>query len=139
VRVAAAVGAGPHAGEVGAGARLREPLAPDLLRAENPAQVAPLLLLRPVRDDRRPGHAETDDAEVRGSLGDRRLLEEDRVVAERRAGAAVLLRPGQPRVPGVVELPAPRPREPDVLSPAQSRRDVRAQPRPHLGAEAGFV
>ena len=40
-------------------------------------------------------------------LGARHLLEEDRLVGVRRAGAAVLLRPGQARVAGLVELPAP--------------------------------
>ena len=69
------------AGEVGAGAGLGEALAPDLLGREDLREVALLLLVGAVRDDRRPGHAEADHADVRRRLGARHLLEEDRLVA----------------------------------------------------------
>ncbi len=64
----------PHGGEIGAGARLREALAPDLLGREDVREVALLLLLGAVGDDRRPGHAQPDHAQVPGSLGPRPLL-----------------------------------------------------------------
>ncbi len=99
--------AGAHAREVGAGAGLREALAPDLLRREDRREVARLLLLGAVRDDRRPGHADADDADVRRRLGAGHLLEEDRLVGIWRAAAAVLLGPREPDVSGVVERAAP--------------------------------
>ena len=68
VDVAAPLGARANGGEVGAGVRLREALAPDLLGREDRLEVARLLLLGAVRDDRRPGHAEADHADVRRRL-----------------------------------------------------------------------
>ena len=53
--------------EVGAGARLGEALAPDLLAGEDVREVALLLLVRAVGDDRRPGHAEADHSEGPGA------------------------------------------------------------------------
>jgi hypothetical protein len=53
-----------QAGDVGAGARLREQLAPDLLAGEQRAEVALLLLLAAVRDDRRRRHPVTDRVAV---------------------------------------------------------------------------
>src|SRR5205807_9616906 len=44
---------------------------------------------------------------MRRRLGTRELLEKDRLVAVRGARAAVLLRPGQARVPRLAELLAP--------------------------------
>ncbi len=76
-------------------------------RGEERREVARLLLLGAVRDDRRPGHADADDADVRRRLGSRHLLEEDRLVRVRRAAAAVLLGPREPDVAGVVERAAP--------------------------------
>ena len=93
--------------EVGARARLGEALAPDLLRGEDRLEIARLLLLGPVRDDRRPGHAEADHADVRRRLCACHLLEEDRVVRVRRSAPAVLLRPGEPRVARIVQRAAP--------------------------------
>ena len=74
----------PDAGEVGAGAGLGEALAPDLVADEERRQVARLLRLGPMRDDRRPGHAEPDHADVRRRLGACQLLEEDRLEARAR-------------------------------------------------------
>ena len=65
--VAAPLGARARGGEVGAGVRLGEALAPDLLGGEDLLEVARLLLLGAVRDDRRPGHAEPDHADVGGA------------------------------------------------------------------------
>ena len=87
---------------------LGEALAPDLLGREDLREVALLLLVGAVRDDRRPGHAEPDHAEVaaapRRAPSPRGRSPGGCTGAPR---AAVLLRPGQPRVAGLVELPAP--------------------------------
>ena len=104
-----------------------------------------LLLLGPVRHDRRPGHAEADHADMRGRLRARHLLEEDRLEAVRGAGAAVLLRPGQPGVAGLEELAAPLAAEVVVeallaASPAAPLlRQVVVQPRAQLGAKGCFL
>src|SRR4029453_10675379 len=96
-----------YAGEVGPGAGLGKALAPDLLGGEERGQVARLLRLRSVGDDRRPGHPDADDSDVRRRLRARLLLEEDRLMGVRRPAAAVLLRPGQADVSRLVERSAP--------------------------------
>ena len=101
--VAVAHGARLHRRQVGAGLGLGEALAPDLLGGEDRLQVALLLLLGAVRDDRRPAHGQ---AEHVGELGRPRahdLLVEDRLLDQRGAAAAVLLRPGEPRPAGLVQ------------------------------------
>src|SRR5688572_32147928 len=94
-----------------------------------------LLRLGAVGDDRGAGHPEADHAEVRGRLRAGHLLEEDRLVAVGRAGAAVLLRPGQPGIARVEELAAPlaarllEPAAPDLV------REVLLDPGAQLRAE----
>ena len=117
-----------HGREVGARVRLGEALAPDLLGREDRLQVARLLRLGAVRDDRRPGHAEPDHAEVLRRLRARRLLEEDRLVAVRLAAAAVLLRPREPDVARLVERAAPVADR--VVREARRATPVPAQLRP---------
>ena len=135
----------PHAGEVRACAGLGEALAPDLLGREERREVAPLLLLGAVRDDRRAGHADADDADVRRRLGARELLEEDRLVRVRRAAAAVLLGPGEPDVAGVVERPAPGAHLGSVEAGRPTAvalevvREVLLEPRAKLGPERGLL
>src|SRR5262249_40520144 len=107
VDVSAPFGTRACGGEVGARVRLREALAPDLLGCEQRLEAARLLLLRAARDDRRPGHAQTDHADVGWSLRRCELLVKDRLEAVRRAAAPVLLRPGQARVAGLVETSTP--------------------------------
>jgi hypothetical protein len=68
---------------------------------------------------------------VRRRLGACELLERYRLVAVRRALAAVLLRPGQPGVAGVEDLPRPLAGIP--------RGQVRLEPRANARAELGFV
>jgi len=104
-----------------------------------------LLLFRAVRDDRRPCHAEPDHADVRGRVGPRHLLVEDRLEAVGRAGAPVLFRPGQPGVTRLMQHPAPLAAE-VVAVPLRAAaaaalflRQVRVEPRPQLGPECGLV
>ena len=131
--------------EVGACPGLREPLAPDLLGGEQRLQVARLLRLRAPRDDRRPGHAEADHAEVRRRLGARLLLEVDRLEPGREAAPAVLLGPGDPDPAPVVERSAPgadlRPVEARLAAAvaAELVRQVRVEPRANLVAEARLL
>ena len=106
--IAVEPGGGANAGEIGAGARLREALAPDLVRREERLQVAGLLRLGAAGDDRRPGHPEADHADVRRPFGPRLLLEVDRLEAGRQAAPAVLLRPRDADPAAVVQRPAPR-------------------------------
>ena len=56
--VAVALGAGGEPGDVGAGARLAEQLAPDLLGREDRPEEAVALLLGAAHDDRGPAHAD---------------------------------------------------------------------------------
>ncbi len=124
----------PDTGEIGSRLGLGEALAPDLVPGEEWRQVARLLLLGPVGDDRRAGHAEPDHAHVRRRLGTRQLLEQDRLVRDRRARAAVLLRPRQPGVTGGVEGTAPGTHRGEVVRlqaeavPAQLLGDVVGEP-----------
>ena len=134
-----------HAREVGAGARLGEALAPDLVRGEKGLQVARLLLVAAVGHDRRPRHPQADHADVRRRLGAGLLLEVDRLETGREAAAAVLRRPRDPRPARVVEGAAPRPhlRPVEAGGPAAVRAElvgqVLVEPRPDLGAEARFL
>ena len=119
----------PHAREIGFRARLGKALAPDLLSEEDRLQITRLLRLRAVRHDRRARHTEPHDADVGRSRRARHLLEEDRLVRVRSAAAAVLLRPGQPRVARVVERAAPAPRRVTVerAEPPRTRAAPRAR------------
>ena len=145
VDVAAALGARARGGEIRARVRLREALAPDLVGREDRLEVARLLLLRAVRDDRRPGHVEADHADMGRSLHRGELLVEDRLEAVGRTRAAVLLRPGQPCVAGLVQLAAPLADE-GILEPlgaaaaaALVRREVRVDPGAQLRPKRPFL
>src|SRR5439155_7118191 len=145
-RIAAELGAGPHGGQVGAGVRLREALAPHLLAGQDLREKALLLLLRAVVDERRADerrpHADVDHArrpDARVLLGEEQLLE------RRRAAAAVLARPVQARPAALVQAALPPAREADllgrVLRPAEAgrapaRRQIGDQPGVYFASEA---
>src|SRR5205807_383963 len=130
-RVALQLGAGARAGQVGAAARLAEALAPHLFPGQQWREVARLLLLAAPRDDRGPGHAESDAADVVRRADPRGLFEVDALMGVRRAAAAVLLGPGQTDVAGVVQLLAP---DPDLV---EAGVDVFADRRQvHVGIRA---
>ena len=80
--------------QVAARAGLAESLAPHLLAAQDAGQVLGLLLGAGLGHDRRPRVQRADEvhADV-GRAGPRRLLEEDQLLDERGAAAAVLGRP----------------------------------------------
>ena len=89
VVVAVADGAGLETGEVRAGAGLAEALAPLLLAAEDARQVALLLLVGAIEQDRGAGPAQADTAETGGALAGE-LLVEDELLHDAQAGPAVL-------------------------------------------------
>ena len=133
VVVAVADGARAQAGEVGAGVGLGEALAPHVRRrCRMPRQVALLLLVGALGDER--GAAVEQPDEVHAHVRRTRplaLLDVDEVLGGRGATAAVLLRPVDPRVARLEQLPLPTgvplaPRDPVV---GRGLRRVRRAPR----------
>ena len=133
--VAVAHGPGGEPGEVGAGARLAEQLAPGVLAGERPTQQALLDGLVAVGDDRRPGQGETEEvagAGVGGAGGVDAPV--DLPLRRRReAEAAVALGEVDPGEPEVVLAPA----EGDVVDGLGV--DVGQQLVDLLGDEGGGV
>lgn len=84
---------GPHGGEVGTSLGLGEPLAPDLVRADDRGQIALALRGGAVRHDRRASQQQTDHVGRQGRICASKLLEEDRGLRERRAPTPVLRGP----------------------------------------------
>src|SRR4029077_7524355 len=117
----------------------------DLLGRQDLRQVARLLIRTAVRDDRRTGHTQSDHPKVLRRFGARALLEIDGLVAPLLTGTAVLLRPGEPGVPGRCQALAPVASEREdggtVPTPeaAQPGGHVRLEPRPQRRAEGGFL
>src|SRR6185369_10945746 len=105
--VALTLGPTAHVAEIGAGVRLRIPLAPELLRARDRRQEAALLLLRAERDQRRPEEPLADVAEPPGCSRAGVLLVEDDLPTEGEPTAAVLARPAEAGPAGPRERPLP--------------------------------
>src|SRR5258708_6805939 len=127
-------------GKVRAGARFAEELAPDLVAGEKRRQIALLLLVGRLGDDRRPGHAETHDIEGDVGADARLLFRPDRVLNRPEAAAAVVDGPVR-RAPSAFELLAvPRATllarvargGTDAFTPC---REVRSQPRARFRAQ----
>ncbi len=105
-----------HGGEVGAGGGLGEQLAPDLVAVQHRAEVAALLLVGAVGDDRRPEHADADRVEDAGDFGPGDLLVADDLLDRPEALPAVLLRPGDAGETALGELALPgAPRGDDLV------------------------
>ena len=102
--VAVSLGARLQRGEVGAGVRLGEQLAPDLLAGEDRRQETLLLRVGAEVDDRGPGEALAERVETIGRAGTVVLLQVDRLLGQRCLAAAVGARPGEAGVPGGVDL-----------------------------------
>ena len=96
--------AGLDAGEVGARGGLGEQLAPHLVGGQHRPEVALLLVLRAVGDQRRPEHAHADDVEDAEHARAADLLVDDDLMQRAEAGAAVL---GRPRHRGEAALGEP--------------------------------
>jgi hypothetical protein len=139
---------GLHGRQVRAGRRLGEHLAPDLVAVQQRRQVARLLLVLAVGDDRRPEHSDADRVEDAGHFRARDLLVADHLVDRAEALAAVLLRPRQPGEPALGELALPDAPGGDylllVLQCVRALQDRRfrlvlIEPAAHLGAVCGLI
>src|SRR5206468_5983920 len=127
--VAAELGAGAAGGEVRAGVRLGEALAPDLLAGQDPRQEAALLRLRAVMDERRPDQRRPDtDVDHRRRADAGVLLGEEELLDRRRAAPAVLARPVEPRPAALEEAALPPAREADLLAGILGLRVLRRSP-----------
>ncbi len=80
--VSVALGACLHVGEVGAGVRLRVPLAPHVLARRDPREEAALLLLGTEVQDRGADQPLADDADATRTAGARVLLVEDHLLEQ---------------------------------------------------------
>src|ERR1700674_3231170 len=97
---------GTQAGQIRAGVRFGEALAPDHFTLENLQQVKALLLLRPAGNEGGAGVIERDETQVIvGRVGARILLVPDQLAGERQPESAVLRGPRDAR-PAALELPA---------------------------------
>src|SRR5580692_3514172 len=96
-----------HGGEVGAGGGLGEELAPDLVAVEQRGEVAGLLLLGAVGDDRGPEHADADGVEDAWHFGAADLLVADDLLDRAEALPAVFLGPGDAGEPALGKLALP--------------------------------
>ncbi len=140
--LAVALGAGLERGEIRARVRLGEQLAPDLLAGEDAGEEALLVLLAAEVDDRRPGEPLAEQVETVGRAHAVVLLQEDRLLGQRRVATAVPLRPRQPGVPRIEELPLELAEVGETLlgggrlGPGE-RRDGSLEHAPGVGAELG--
>ncbi len=100
-------GARLHRRQVGARGGLGEQLAPDLVAVQQRRQVAALLLVGAVGDDRRPEHPDADRVEDPGHFRASDLLVDDHLLDRAEALAAVLLGPGHTGEPALGELALP--------------------------------
>ena len=134
-------------GEVAAGVRLAEELAPDLVAGEDRRQEPALLRLGAVRDQRRADVVDADAVHQLRRARARQLLVEDRLLRRRRAAPAVLARPEEADVAGVVEPPLPVAQEGELVGERRvvvrhalaARRPVGGEPGAQRRAEALVV
>ena len=147
VSVAVALGPSGERGEVGAGSRFAEQLAPQLDAAEHRVEV-PLLIRRAVRHERGCHHADRHRERADGDIEAGLLLGEDRRLDCSRAASAELLRPGDPRPPVLVECRLPSAARSNVIAEIDlvvgrrrrwSKAGVIGQPGPGGGAKGRFV
>ena len=102
--VAVQLGLGLERGEIRAGLRFGEALAPGDLALEDLGQELLLLLLGPPLQDGRSDQGVAEEVGSHGGAGPGELLVEHHVLQGREALAAVLLRPGRADPAAVVEL-----------------------------------
>ena len=132
--VAVENGAGLDVGEIGAGVGLGIALAPDLGPAQDARQHGSALVVGAEVHDRGPEEPFADDPDPARPAGARVLLEEDHLLHERRAAAAVLGGPTEPDPSVTTQLLLPRPPLVEALvlvagpAPAAYRREGAVEP-----------
>src|SRR5439155_13710714 len=132
-------------GEVRPGGGLGEELTPDLVAVEHRPEVAALLLVGAVGDDRRPEHPDADHVEDPRHAGAADLLVDRHLLDRPQALAAELLRPGDAGQAGLCELALPLAPRLDVGVLVAGRRARRRlgfvllEPGPDLGPERGLL
>ena len=131
--------------EIGAGVRFGKALAPDFFRAENLGNESLLLRFRAVSDDRGADQSQAESVRHRRRLGARHLFPENGLLHQRRAAAAIFLRPrnGGPAAFMELSLPGPQVRErllERLLAPlGPILGNVGAEPRAQFVAELLFL
>jgi hypothetical protein len=137
-----------HGRKVRARGGLGEELAPDLVAVEHRAEIARLLLLGAVGDDRRPEHPHPDRVEDPRNPRAGDLLVADHLLDRAHPLAAILLRPGHAGEARLGELALPCAARGEYLRlvlecprAVQDRRLglVLLQPAAHLGAVGGLL
>src|SRR6266540_1769838 len=140
-------GAGLDVREVGTGVRLRVALAPQLLGGLDLGQEALLLLIGPVRDQRRREQPLTEEADAGRRVRLGVLLVEDDLLGEARGTPAVLLRPPEtdPAVAAEHALPLDAHVPVALVGRSAAAPDLRevahevvGEPGAHLVAERGL-
>ena len=129
------LGTRPERGQIRAGARLREELAPELVGGQDRRQEAPLLLLGAVRDERRPDQVHTDAVDDLRCARRRQLLLQDVVLDRRRPTPAVCPRPLDAHPPATRQRPLPTSQRLDLVRQRCRRhrpRHMVPQPCPEL-------
>ena len=142
--VAVEHGAGLDVGEIRAGVRLGEPLAPQLVDRLDLREEPALLLVGAELDEGRGEEALAEERDPRGSVRPRVLLVEDHLQRERKRPPAVLHGPGRahPAIRAEHVLPLEADIPPRLVGRAATRAERRelagevlGQPRAHLGAK----
>src|SRR5262249_20857798 len=130
--------------QIGARVRLREPLTPDDVAAQDAREMERLLLLAAAGDERRPGVVQADErGRDLGGAGARVLLVPDHLLHEAGAAPAVLARPRDTgpaalehaSLPGEIVVPERPEIGPDGGALA---RHVRLEPGARVGPEGLF-
>ena len=129
--------------EVGSGIRLRETLAPDLLRGEDRWDVARALGIVAERQQRGTDHVQTDDVGELGRAGGRQFLVDDDLLHGRAAATSELRRPCPADVAGLIAQALPLAQETHpVIEPVGHvlwGRTVLAQELPDLVPEPSLL
>src|SRR5947209_14709876 len=123
--------------EVRSWVRLREALAPDVLRRQDRGDIPLALFVVAKAQQGRPEHVEADDVDELRRTGGRELLIHDDLLDCGSAAAAELARPSTPYVAGVVAASLPASELGDALIERVRRlhRDVLGEKVPDLFLE----
>ena len=96
-------------GQIAAGVRFGEALAPDFVARQDTRQIAFFLLVGAYRDNRRPNESLADRAHALRGVSQGQLFLEDRLLDERRAASAEFLGPRDACVSAFIQFAAASP------------------------------